>query len=124
MTDHTDEAAALEPPEHTGPSGRALWDHLIEFEPEEHEITLIREAVRTVDLLDRLEDIIRTEGPIVATPQGPKANPAAVEARQQRITLARIIAALRIPGEDDAPMSRRAQRRHGARGVYPIRSTA
>lgn len=36
-------------------------------------------------------------GALVTSPQGVKANPAAVEARQQRIALARLLAALRLP---------------------------
>lgn len=110
-----------DPPEGIGAAGLRLWSHLTEFGPEEHELALIVEAVRTVDLLELLEEDIRANGAVVDSPQGRKANPAAVEARQQRITLARILAALRIPGEDDPhPTSRRQQRRAGARGVYSV----
>jgi hypothetical protein len=73
-----------------------------------------------VDLLDELEALVRKDGPVVTTPQGPRAHPAAVEARQQRLTLARLLASLRIPTEDAA----RPQRRGGARGVYAIRGGA
>ena len=43
-----------------------------------------------------------------------------VEARQLRISLARLVGALRLPAgdEDDQPAGRRPQRRGGARGVY------
>ncbi len=59
----------------------------------------------------------------MASPQGDRANPAAVEARQQRIALARLLAALRLPAgeEDDRQAGARAQRRVGVRGVYGVR---
>ena len=97
-----------------------------DYELEEHETALLVEAVRSVDLLDLLDARVRDEGPIVASPQGPKANPAAVEARQQRIALARLLAALRLPSGDegDQQASARPQRRSGVRGVYGIRGSA
>jgi hypothetical protein len=107
--------------------GRRLWDSVLDdYEFEEHETALLVEAVHTVDLLDLLDARVRDEGPIVASPQGAKANPAAVEARQQRIALARLLAALRLPSgeEDDEQVTARPQRRSGARGVYGIRGGA
>ena len=56
------------------------------------------------------------EGPIVGSGESSKANPAAVELRQHRIVLARLIAALRIPLDDTAG---RTQARP-TRGVYGI----
>ena len=106
-------------------AGRRLWDAVIlEYELEEHETALLIEACRTLDLLGRLDRLVRREGPIVETPQGPRAHPAAVEARQQRIALARLLAALRLPAgdeEDAKGSSRRPQRRVGPRGVYAVR---
>jgi len=59
----------------------------------------------------------------VASPQGVKAHPAAVEARQQRIALARILASLRLPSGDegDRKAGARPSRRVGVRGTYGIR---
>ncbi len=101
-----------------------------EFDLEEHELALLREAVRTVDQLDLLAKAV--DQVVINTPSGPRTHPALVEARQQRIALARILAALRIPmGEQDGPASkdstadaaeRRPQRRSGVRGVYQMRS--
>src|SRR3954468_1997106 len=108
-------------------SGRRLWSSVVDdYELEEHETALLVEAVRTIDLLDLLDARVRDEGPIVSSPQGDKANPAAVEARQQRIALARLLAALRLPSgeEGDQQASARPQRRSGVRGVYGIRGTA
>lgn len=116
------------PPEGTEEAGRRLWDSVLtEYELEEHERALLVEAVRTVDLLARLEVIVTEEGPVIDSPQGRKAHPAAVEGRQQRIALARLLAALRLPAgdeEDRQSGARRPQRRAGARGVYGIKGTA
>ncbi|GIF16210.1 hypothetical protein [Actinoplanes teichomyceticus] len=60
---------------------------------------------------------------MISSPQGLKAHPAAVEARQQRIALARLMVALRMPAGDegDQAQGRRPQRRTGVRGFYGIR---
>src|SRR3546814_1101361 len=53
-----------------------------------------------------------------------KAHPGVVEMRQQRIALARLLAALRLPAGEEGALgtpARRPQRRGGARGVYGIR---
>lgn len=98
--------------------GRRLWVSVVDvYVLEEFELALLREAVRTVDLLDRLDARVRDEGPLVSSPQGDRAHPAAVEARQQRIALARLLAALRLPaGEGE----QRPQRRVGVRGTYRL----
>jgi hypothetical protein len=110
-------------PQGTGPAGRKLWREVLgEYELEEHEMLLLREAVRTVDTLDALHK--KAKPPIVDSPQGLKANPALIEARQQRIALARILAALRLPAgeEGDAAAGRRPQRRVGVRGTYNLKA--
>jgi hypothetical protein len=101
-----------------------LWASITtDYDLEQHELALLIEAVRTVDALDLLDAAVRSEGAIVDSPQGSRANPALVEARAQRVVLARLLAALRLPcGEaGDAKLSARPQRRSGARGVYGIR---
>ena len=105
-------------------AGKRLWSSVIdEYDLEEHEVALLTEAVRSVDLLTRLDAAVRRDGPLVDSPQGAKAHPAAVEARQQRIALARLLAALRLPAGEpgDQQQSARPQRRAGARGTYGIR---
>ena len=116
--------AVPSPPEGTRAAGRRLWVSVMkDFDLEEHELALLVEAVRTVDLLDLLDAAVRRDGALLDSPQGMKAHPAAVEARQQRIALARLLAVLRLPtGEaEDQRVSARAQRRAGARGTYGIR---
>jgi len=99
---------------------------LTDFELEEFELALLREAVRTVDQLDELAKIVRREGLVVTTKAGPRAHPALVESRQLRIALSRLLAALQLPaGEEvDASAARPAQRRGGARGVYALPGSA
>jgi hypothetical protein len=110
-------------PRGTGVNGGKLWrDVLSKYELEEHELALLREMVRTVDLLDELHAIASREGLMVEGPHGDKPHPAVVEARQARIALARLTAALRLPAGDehDQAVGRRPQRRVGARGVYRV----
>ena len=107
--------------------GRALWTSVVAaFVLDEPELVLLREAVRTVDLLDLLDAEVREHGPMVAAAQGQKVNPAAVEARAQRIALARLLAALRLPLGDDGDVAAgaRPQRRVGVRGTYGVRGVS
>jgi hypothetical protein len=93
------------PPSGTGRNGAKLWrDVLGKYELEQHELALLREMTCTVDLLDRLALITAREGVMTNGPHGSKPHPAVVEARQARIALARLTAALRLPAgdEDDA----------------------
>jgi hypothetical protein len=103
--------------------GKRLWASVIDrFDLDEHELALLVEAVRTVDNLDTLDAAVRRDGPLVESPQGTRAHPALVEARQQRIALARLLAALRLPAGEvgDQQLAARPQRRVGTRGVYGI----
>ncbi len=113
-------------PDGTGEAGRRLWASVLaEYDLEEHELALLREMVRTVDMLDDLAEAVHRDGLMVTGPgMQARVHPAAVEARQQKIALARLAAALRLPAgdEDDTQKgARRPQRRVGARGVYGIR---
>src|SRR5258707_10111091 len=101
-------------PKGAGTSGRALWrDVLAKYDLEEHELALLREAVRTVDDLDGLAAVVARDGMTI----GSRVHPALVEALQLRIALARLLGALRLPAgdEDDQAVGRRPQRRVGAR---------
>jgi len=114
-------------PANLGARARRLWVAInADYDLDEHELALAVEVVRTVDLCERLDEIIHRESVINASPHGERAHPAAVELRQQRITLARLLAALRMPAgdEDDQPTGRRPQRRTGARGTYRMRGPA
>jgi len=103
-------------------AGRKLWRSVTdEYELGEHELSILLEASRTVDALDALEKIIRTDGVTNVSPQGVRAHPALVEARQQRVTLAKLVASLRIPLEDTEEAGRTPQQRVGIRAVASIR---
>lgn len=111
-------------PAGTKTAGRRLWQSILaEYELEEHEAALLREMVRTVDRLDELHALVDRDGVMV----GDRLHPAMVEARQLRIALARLSAALRLPAGDeesgDAKQgTRRPQRRVGVRGPYRMRA--
>ena len=109
----------------TTAAGRRLHAQVVErFELDEHELALLLEAVRTVDVLERLAVIVERDGPMVSNAREELvAHPAVVESRQQRLVLARLVASLRLPEDDDAAEGR-PQRRGAARGVYGIRGTA
>ena len=95
-------------------AGRALWRSVLgEYDLEEHELALLRQACRVADACDDLQTLVDAEGVLVAG----RAHPALVELRQQRITLARLVVAIRVPIGDQEG---RSQYR-GARGVYAIR---
>src|SRR3954454_14392109 len=113
------------PPRGAQRAGKALWDAVLdEYELEEHECLLLREAVRTVDTLDALEARVSADGPLLGSSQGERAHPALVEARQQRIALARLLAALRLLAGEEKAGDRRPQRRMGVRGVYGVGGVA
>ena len=100
-------------PAGTGPGGRRLWRDITgRFDLSEHELALLREACRSVDQLDALAAVVRRDG---VTLEDGRPHPALVESRQLRITLARVLAAMRLPDED-ADDSR--PQRRGIRGVY------
>lgn len=100
------------------PGGRRLWRTVTEdYELAEHELAILLEAARTVDALQELESIITAEGVTNVSPQGVRAHPALVEARQQRVTLAKLVASLRIPLDDVQSVGRLSQQRVGVRAV-------
>ncbi len=105
-------------PEDTGADGRRLWDAITrEYELEEHELVLLRQAVRVADTCTDLQAMLDRDGLLLRD----RIHPASVELRQQRLLLGRLIVALRVPlgdtGDEDAP---RAQYR-GLRGPYAPR---
>jgi hypothetical protein len=111
------------PPRGTRANGAKLWrDVLGKYELEQHELALLGEIVRRVDLLDELAAIAAREGLMVEGAWGSKPHPAVTESRQQKIALARLTAALRLPAGDegDPAVGRRPQRRVGVRGVYAL----
>lgn len=103
--------------------GKKLYKSITsDYELGSHELSILLEAARTVDALDELEKMVREEGVTNVSPQGVRAHPALVEARQQRVTLAKLVASLRIPiEEEEGGASRLPQKRVGVRAVSSIR---
>lgn len=102
-----------------GIAGRQLWASVMgDYDVEEHERLLLLEACRIADRLDRLAQESADEPLTTHNFKGDEvANPKLIEARQQGIVFARLLAALRLPaGDEDDPT--RPQRRGGVRGVY------
>lgn len=109
---------------HTAPvglrsGGAELWCQVVEeFDLGPHQLRLLRELCHAVDAL---QEAVDRDGVMVPTVGGGglKVNPAAVEARQCRIVVARLAAALRLPDDDDEDQGDgRGQRRGAPRGVY------
>lgn len=107
------------PPSGLRLTGRALWRAVLrDFDLDEHERTILREACRTADTLDDLQAALTNDGVMGESSQGSRVHPALVELRQQRVTFARLLTALRIPSGEVS--DGRGQVRGGARGVYGI----
>lgn len=94
------------------------------YELAEHELALLDAAASTVDLIEQLSARIASDG--LMTDTG-RVHPAVAEVRQQRITLARLLVALRIPvGDDNAGGVPQVQadmgrtQRRGLRGIYAV----
>jgi hypothetical protein len=105
------------PPKGAQQAGKRLWRAVLrDYELSEHELTLLRQAVRTADICDELQEAVDSEGAM----RDGKAHPALVELRQQRIVLARLVVALRVPlGEESKSQDSPARlQRRGLRGVY------
>lgn len=84
--------------------GRRFWaDTLADFELTDAELHLLHEACRSLDRIDALEDLVKVGGQTTEGSTGQTVlHPAIGEARQQRLVLARLVAQLDLPDEDDA----------------------
>lgn len=92
--------SAVRAPNGLGQAGKKLWSTVTEaFDLGEHELLVLLEACRTVDTLNELDAARKAEGSVIESPHGKKAHPAVVEARQQRLVLAKLLASLAIPAE-------------------------
>ncbi len=117
------------PPAGLAVAGRRLWRSVLsDFVLAEHEVTLLRQAASVADLCDVLAAVVAADGVMVTSRlDEARIHPALIELRLQRITLARLVVALRVPlsvdQEGPAPSvsvsspAARLQRR-GLRGVY------
>jgi hypothetical protein len=106
-------------PKGLGATGRRLWRAILaDYQLEVHELLVLTEACRVVDRLDRLATEAEGAELTVENSRGDVvANPVFCEARQQEITLIRLIASLRLPVDETQA---RPQRRGGARAPYQV----
>lgn len=108
-------------PKGTKKAGKRLWNAiLVDFDLSEHELSLLRQAVATADLCDALQALVAADGPML----GGRSHPALVELRQQRILLARLVVALRVPLGDEVSAAGDRTQFRGVRGVYAIKGVA
>jgi hypothetical protein len=97
-----------QPPEGLQVGGRSFWEAILEkFELVDHELVILKEESRTIDLLDSLQMIIDGMDRFCRAVTASRTHPAGVDLRQHRIKLARLLAALGIPSDDeDRPATR------------------
>ncbi len=96
-------------------SGRSLWaSTTAEFELDEHELAILREACRTATAIDALQAVVDRDGVLNESSQGVRAHPALVELRAQRLCFAKLVSQLGIPADETAPASRK---KYGIKGA-------
>ncbi|EIC63011.1 hypothetical protein [Mycobacteroides abscessus] len=97
-------------------SGLLLWKSVVgEFDLDEHELAILREACRTVNAIDALQARVDRDGVLNESPQGLRVHPGLVELRQQRLALTKLLAALAIPADENAASG--TGKRYGIRGA-------
>jgi len=77
--------------------GRRLWAVASRFDLDQSSSAVLAEACHTVDLLADLRAEVTETQALIDSPQGVRIHPLYVEIRQQRLTLARLIAAVGLP---------------------------
>ncbi len=111
--------ADRETPAALGTAGAELWASVTgTFDLDDREAIELEEACRVRDTIAELRSQLQTDGTMLASSQGARLHPAISEIRSQQLTLARLMATLRIPSleEDALPAST------GVRGVYALSS--
>jgi hypothetical protein len=87
------------PPEGLGRAGRRLWRSVLgAYDLSPGELELLRQACRTVDLLERIDDQLSREDLTVAGSRGQQRNhPLLLASTEQRRTLDGLLNALSLP---------------------------
>jgi hypothetical protein len=102
-------------PKQLGAHGKRLWTAVErDFELDEHELALLKQACLVCDLLETLQKAVDEEGPFIDG----RITDTVREMRQQRIVLARLLAALRVPSGVEGDLQAGARERRPPRGVY------
>lgn len=91
-------------PKGLGTRGARFWRVTVaDFELAAGELQLLAECCRTLDTLDTLAAVVAEDGPTSTGSAGQViVHPAIGEARQQRLTLHRLLAALALPDDEGA----------------------
>lgn len=86
------------PSDALGERGRRLWDAIMEdTEGDQHDIDLVVETCRILDVIDALAEAITRDGVTVSGSRGQvTVNPAVQEQRQQQIAFSRLVAQLNL----------------------------
>lgn len=106
--------ADVKAPRGTGPAGKTIWASIADtFDLDLHEVELLRQIATVADRIESLDRAVTRDGILLAD----KVHPALIESRLQRVTLARLVGALRLPDKH----GHRPQRRGGFRGTYHLR---
>ncbi len=106
--------AEIRPPQGTGRAGRALWSSVMgTYALEEYEVQLLRQLVVVADRVEELDRVVNRDGVLL----GDRIHPGLIECRLQRLALARLLQALRLPDQEE----NRPQRRGGFRTAYRLR---
>jgi hypothetical protein len=109
-----------EPPDGLQERGQQLWKSaLTTIEIPDHELEILTEACRTLDLCDDLQHQIDEDGVLLAWGAGWRNHPAISELRQQRVVLARLLVVLKVPS-DQQPQEGQQMPRRPRRGVYGV----
>lgn len=89
-------------PRGLGTRGARFWRTTVqEYELTPGELHLLAESCRTLDVLDVLAAVVAEDGPTATGSAGQTIiHPAVAEARQQRLTLHRLLAALQLPDDE------------------------
>jgi hypothetical protein len=79
-------------------AGRRLWDAVTgDYELDAPELALLEEACRVRDFIADLRRKVAADGAVIQSSQGPRVHPAAVEARQQSLALAKLVTSRGLP---------------------------
>lgn len=99
---------ALRVPEGVEGDAADLWREITRtHEPTAPELSVLREAVRTLTECQRMEERLRSEGYTVTSPSGVvKPHPLASIARTHRLAASRLLRELGLLGEETAPKRR------------------
>lgn len=89
-------------PEGLGPKALEVWTGIAgDYDLRTDERRVLEDACREIDLIERLEEALRTSDLIVTGSMGqPVASPLVQELRQHRGVLARLLGWLKLPDEE------------------------